>query len=117
MYLVLFSTLEDFDTKILIRSLILLSFEQKKLIKKLQSDVKFLEGGINDKTDKDEARELFKENSTAAYYNHVVKQVKFTDRAEFFTKQIERETTETRRAFGNENSKLIFYNQKLYSNQ
>ena len=76
----------------MIRSLILLAFEQKKIIKKLQSGNKLLERGYDHIAVKNEARELFKEPSTAAYYNHVINQVKLKDRSEFFTKPIDRET-------------------------
>ena len=77
----------------MIRSLILLAFEQKKLIKKLQSGNKVFERGNDHNIVKDEARELFKDSSTAAYYNHVINQVKLKDRSEFFTKPMDRDTS------------------------
>jgi len=123
----------------LIRSLILLAFEQKKLIKKLQSGGnKVFERGNDHNRVKDESRELFKDSTTAAYYNHVINQVKLKDRSEFFTKPIDRDTsfltkpndrettfltkpmgrepTESRTALGKETGK-IFYLITTFSKQ
>ena len=63
------------------------------MIKKLQSGNKVIERGNDNYRIKDEARELFKDSSTAAYYNHVINQVKLKDRSEFFTKPIDRDSS------------------------
>ena len=67
MYLieVLFSTLEDFDSKILIRSLIILSFEQKKLIKNMNTEMISIKEQLKEKeeqleTEKTQAKLLGK---------------------------------------------------------
>jgi len=51
MYLieVLFSTLEDFDSKNLIRSLIFLSFEQKKLLKNMNTEMTSIKEQLKEK--------------------------------------------------------------------
>ena len=51
MYLieVLFSTLEDFDSKNLIRSLIFLSFEQKKLLKNMNTEMTLIKEQLKEK--------------------------------------------------------------------
>ena len=52
----MFSTLEDFDAKILIRSLIFLSFEQKKLIKNMKSEIVDIKEQLKEKQSQKEKK-------------------------------------------------------------
>jgi hypothetical protein len=113
----LFSTLEDLDTKILIRSLIFLSFEQKKQIRKLQAQVKDFEKDFDkDKNmSKEPIMELRKLKFILIYFEFKIeKHVKFNDRAEFFTKLSDRESDDTRAFLANEKGKNIIKNVKIY---
>lgn len=99
MLIVLFCTLEDLDSKNLIRSLIFLSFEQKKLIKKLKSQIK-----EDEKVQQViESRNFFKCISNFIIEKHA----EYTNRGEFLSKFSEREVAETKAFIANEKGNFV----------